>query len=135
MSSFRSFSAPMGRWARPRARRPEHGDHDLRGGARNPFGPFGSPGLVGGRVEDARRHIEGCSACRDFVAQDHMLVDAYEQSQHAKAPIELRERIYAAIARERALAGPATEATGGGRPDADSPTPVAAAADRHGGES
>ncbi len=69
--------------------------------ARETLWPIRRPQLVGGRVEDARKHVEGCPACQDYLAQDEVLVAAYDRLRGTKAPRELRERVFNAIARER----------------------------------
>ena len=53
--------------------------------ARETLWPIRQPKLVGGEVEAARKHIESCDACRNFVAQDQLLIAAYEQLSQARA--------------------------------------------------
>lgn len=54
--------------------------------------------------ERAREHVEGCAACRAFFRRDRAVVRAVaRRGAAAPAPRELRERVYQALARERAL--------------------------------
>jgi anti-sigma factor RsiW len=49
----------------------------------------------------ARRHLEECEACRDYLAQERVLLEAYRTARNVKAPPAVRERIFDALARER----------------------------------
>ncbi len=71
--------------------------------AREALWPIRRPQLVGGRVEEARRHVEACSACQDYLAQDEVLMSAYERLRGTRVPEALRERVFATIARERSV--------------------------------
>lgn len=43
--------------------------------------------------KEARRHVEGCEACRDYLAQEPALLRAYERARRIRAPEELRQEI------------------------------------------
>lgn len=53
---------------------------------------------------EARAHLEGCSACQAFFRRDAAITKALQQgSIQVHAPQALRERVFDALARERAL--------------------------------
>lgn len=79
--------------------------------ARQTCWPLRQPKLVAGRLEAARIHLETCQACQDFLAHSEVLADCYEQLVEEKAPFELKERVFDAIAHERA--GRSAERTAG----------------------
>lgn len=55
-------------------------------------------------VEAARRHVRACPDCRAFFARDRAVAQAIRNRAAAvSAPRALRERVYDALARERAL--------------------------------
>jgi len=55
------------------------------------------------QVEAALGHAEQCPACRDFIEEDRRLAEFIRDAiQREPAPRELRERLYTALARERA---------------------------------
>ncbi len=70
--------------------------------AREALWPVRQPKLVVGQNERARTHVDACRDCRDFLAQSQTIADAYDHLACAKASPELRERVFDAIAVERA---------------------------------
>lgn len=69
--------------------------------ARGTLWPPERPRLVGGDVAAAREHVEVCEACRDYLAQDRALLDLYDRARSVRAPVELRERVFDALAGAR----------------------------------
>ncbi len=53
-------------------------------------------------VANARAHIDECTACQDYLTQDGALLDAYDRFRGERAPRRVRERVFDALARERA---------------------------------
>ena len=74
--------------------------------ARELLWPPEAPRLAEGRVLDARRHVESCASCRDYLAQDVRLLEALRGARQIQAPVAVRERVFDALARERAGSGP-----------------------------
>ncbi len=70
--------------------------------ARHALWPPERPRLAEAEVLEARRHLQGCPACESYFAQDRALLDAYDRKSHERAPQILRERVFDALARERA---------------------------------
>ncbi len=70
--------------------------------ARHALWPPERPRLAEAEVLGARRHLQGCPACESYFAQDRALLDAYDRKSHERAPQILRERVFDALARERA---------------------------------
>lgn len=61
------------------------------------------------RVEAATRHVRACADCRAFFARDRAVAEAIRSRASAvSAPRALRERVYDALARERALRAEST---------------------------
>ncbi len=69
--------------------------------ARELLWPPEQPRIAKDRVLQARRHVDACESCQDFLAQDARLLDAFREVHRVKAPPEVRERVFDAIARER----------------------------------
>ena len=70
--------------------------------ARYALWPPERPRLAEAEVLEARRHVQGCPACESYLAQDRSLLDAYQRAGKERAPQILRERVFDALARERA---------------------------------
>lgn len=70
--------------------------------ARAGLWPPERPRLLEDEVVAARRHVAECEACRDFFAQDDRLIAAHQRFKREVAPRRLRERVFDALARERA---------------------------------
>ena len=70
--------------------------------ARATLWPLRQLTLVAGRIKKAQQHIEGCSECQAYLEDSQSLSKAYENLAVTKAPLQLRDRVYAAIAEERA---------------------------------
>ena len=70
--------------------------------ARHALWPPERPRLAEAEVLEARRHVRGCPACESYFAQDRSLLDAYHRAGKERAPQILRERVFDALARERA---------------------------------
>ena len=70
--------------------------------ARHALWPPERPRLAEAEVLEARRHLQGCPSCESYFAQDRSLLDAYERAGKERAPQILRERVFDALARERA---------------------------------
>lgn len=77
--------------------------------AREGLWPPERPRLAEDEILAARRHVETCAACREYFAQDRLLLQLHDRLRQQKAPDDLRERIFDALARERTL-GHDTEA-------------------------
>lgn len=72
--------------------------------ARAALWPWDRPRPHGETEEAALEHVEGCEACREFFRRDLAVARAVRGSRfEERAPRELRERVYAALARERAF--------------------------------
>ena len=69
--------------------------------ARRGMWPPERPRLVGREEEAARRHVEGCADCTAYFHQDRALLEAYDRMRTEPAPLELRERVFDALARSR----------------------------------
>lgn len=72
--------------------------------AREGLWPPERPKLAGDAVLKARRHLEECVACREFFLQDRALLEAYESLRGTRAPLEVRERVFDALAEARRIA-------------------------------
>ncbi len=70
--------------------------------ARRALWPPERPRLVEAEILEARRHLQGCAACESYFEQDRALLDAYDRKGQERAPQILRERVFDALARERA---------------------------------
>lgn len=70
--------------------------------ARHSLWPPERPRLAETDVLEARRHVQGCPACESYFAQDRSLLEAYKRASQERAPRSLRERVFDALARERA---------------------------------
>lgn len=73
--------------------------------AREALWPPERPRLAEETCVAARRHVDGCSACRDYLRQDRLLLEYYQRLREVAAPRRLRERVFEVLARERAGAG------------------------------
>ena len=71
------------------------------GEARATLWPPERPKLVGGAVEAARRHVETCTDCEAFLAQDRAVLEAYERIRQLRAPLAVRERVFQTLAHAR----------------------------------
>ena len=69
--------------------------------ARHTLWPPERPRLAEAEVLEARRHVQGCPACKSYFAQDRTLLEAYDRASQGRAPQVLRERVFDALARER----------------------------------
>lgn len=75
--------------------------------ARELLWPQDSPRPYSAGEDAARRHLDACPACQEFFRRDRLVSRRIrEHGLAAKAPQELRERVYDALARERALLPP-----------------------------
>jgi anti-sigma factor RsiW len=72
------------------------------GTAREGLWPPERPRLADDDVVEARRHVESCAACQEYFRQDRALLDAYDRMRANVAPARVRERVFDALARERA---------------------------------
>lgn len=70
--------------------------------AREALWPPEKPRLAGEGVLLAREHVEACAACQEYFRQDRRLLDAYCRLREERAPRRVRERVFDALARERA---------------------------------
>lgn len=70
--------------------------------AREILWPARRPTLAEGECEEARRHVATCSECQEFLTTSDQVALAYEELAQVQAPAELRERVFTAIACERA---------------------------------
>lgn len=70
--------------------------------ARHALWPPERPRLAEGEVLEAHRHVRECSTCESYFAQDRVLLEAYDSAKQERAPRILRERVFDALARERA---------------------------------
>jgi len=57
--------------------------------------------LARGEIVLARSHVRDCEACQEYLAQDRSLLDLYDRARSARAPLEVRERVFDAIAGAR----------------------------------
>jgi hypothetical protein len=69
--------------------------------ARRTLWPPEQPRLAAAEVLEARVHVQGCPSCESYFAQDRSLLEAYDRAGCERAPQELRERVFDALARER----------------------------------
>lgn len=69
--------------------------------ARQLLWPPEEPRLASSGVLEARRHVESCEACRDYLAQDAIILAALRRAREVRAPAGVRERIFDALAQER----------------------------------
>ncbi len=74
--------------------------------ARDQLWPPEAPRLVEDRVLEARRHVNECESCRDYLAFDSLLLERLRSARRVVAPPEVRERVFDALARERLRSGP-----------------------------
>ncbi len=61
--------------------------------------------LAGDDVVAAQRHVEACADCQRAAGVDAALLEVFERLRAEQAPRAVRERVFDAIARERAGAG------------------------------
>lgn len=78
--------------------------------AREVLWPPEEPRMVDERVLEARRHLERCESCRDYLALDRALLQAFRSVPPVHAPAAARERIFDALARARTAPGDALAA-------------------------
>lgn len=72
--------------------------------------PLDRPRPLAEGEEAAREHLDACAACRAFFERDRLIGRALaELPVMAPAPPEVRERVFDALARERALVGSAAD--------------------------
>lgn len=83
--------------------------------ARAALWPPERPRLADADVTGARDHTARCPECQAYFAQDRMLLDSYDRIRRARAPRSVRERVFDALAHERA--GAATEELRAASPD------------------
>jgi hypothetical protein len=69
--------------------------------ARAALWPPERPLLVGGDIGAARSHVSGCEECEAYFAQDRDLLDVYHRARGVRAPVEVRERVFDALAGAR----------------------------------
>jgi hypothetical protein len=62
------------------------------------------PRLAEGEVSEARQHVAGCPECQEYFEQDDHILGAYQRLRTLRAPRRVRERVFDALARERAQA-------------------------------
>ena len=79
--------------------------------ARHTLWPPERPRLAEAEVLEARRHVQGCTACESYFSQDRSLLEAYDRASQERAPKILRERVFDALARERSRGLGVTPAT------------------------
>lgn len=82
--------------------------------AREGLWPPERPRLMEGDVARAKAHVDTCPECIAYFEQDRALLEAYDRARRERAPAELRERVFDALAmsrwtseRERDLSGKA----------------------------
>lgn len=85
--------------------------------AREELWPPERPRLHEAEIERAQGHLDSCEACRRYFEQDRALLDLYDRLRRQHTPIDVRERVFDALARER-LARDTVSSAGGlpGRP-------------------
>lgn len=72
------------------------------GAARRLAWPDGAPRAVNSSVAAAEAHISDCAACRDFIADMRVMAERLASSApRPSAPGEVRERLFASLARAR----------------------------------
>jgi len=69
--------------------------------ARATLWPPEKPRLVGGDVAKARSHVSDCEVCGDYFAQDRELLEVYDRARRVRAPSDVRERVFDALAGAR----------------------------------
>lgn len=69
--------------------------------AREFLWPPEEPRMVDQRVLEAREHLDRCESCRDYLSLDTALLKAFRSVPPLRAPANVRERIFDALARER----------------------------------
>lgn len=77
------------------------------GRARRLLWPDGGPRPTTPAVIDAQRHLAGCTSCRDFITDMRAIRETVGKSAlRERAPAEVRDRLFAALARARATVEP-----------------------------
>lgn len=71
--------------------------HDVRQG----LWPPEKPKLLGPEIEKAQEHVRSCSECSRYFAQDRAVLDACHQLRSVRAPLQVRIRVFEALARGR----------------------------------
>lgn len=56
---------------------------------------------MAGEVAAAQAHVQACPECASYFAQDRALLEVYERARREAAPLEVRERVFDALARAR----------------------------------
>ena len=69
--------------------------------ARAELWPPEKPRLLGDQVARARAHLDECPECAEFFEQDRALLEAYDRLRSDKAPREVREGVFDALAAAR----------------------------------
>jgi len=69
--------------------------------ARGRLWPPDQPRLARAEVLEARKHVDSCAACTEYFEQDRVLLDAYERLGHGRAPLDVREKVFDALAQAR----------------------------------
>ncbi len=69
--------------------------------AREELWPPERPKLCEADVERAQAHVEACEECKLYFTQDRALLDAYDRVRQVRAPRQVREEVFDALARAR----------------------------------
>lgn len=69
--------------------------------ARATLWPPERPKLLGGDVAKATEHVASCEACTEYFRQDRALLEVWERARAVRAPKDVRERVFDALAAER----------------------------------
>lgn len=78
--------------------------------------PPEGPRLATEDVVEMKEHVSRCPECEEYFDQDDLLLDLYDRLRKRKAPVELRNRIFDIVARERAGSDRKDEGEEGGSP-------------------
>lgn len=70
--------------------------------ARELLWPPERPRLLAAEIEKAREHVRTCPECLQYLAQDRALLGAYHRLREVEAPLEVRGRVFEALAWGRA---------------------------------
>lgn len=82
--------------------------------ARAELWPPERPRILGDVEATARAHVSDCPACARYFAQDRSILDALHALRQERAPLEVRERVFRALAEARSgevSAGPSHRRT------------------------
>lgn len=80
--------------------------------ARELLWPPERPRLLASDVEKAREHVHTCPECVRYLAQDRTLLDAYHHLREVEAPLQVRGRVFQALAYGRSQPGHETLGAG-----------------------